>query len=915
MFLVKNPLFNILTCTNCDSSGYIKFKKCPQCKGMSMGVMRRNKFLYWGEPLTKYHINVRKARRILDKFRIIGSLIFALGFLGLFFYFIYSGNLWKTLFSKHFWFGGSNLPILLWLAIIVLMYLFYRLLLLNKVVEIVEGKSYSNKTMIEEDFSDQILQTWVEVLKMPRKNKKNISLVFTNEARQILEQAYLLADKAGSEKVEVEHLFYALLASSKVSTVFLRLGVSIKNLQIKLAKQFKVSQEKVLPILSDDLEQILFNSYEIAYDLHQEYVNVTEILVATIRQSKELQELLYSIGIDKNKLENVVEWLRIRERMRRQYYKFKKIAKRRSKYGLDRAMTAVATPFLNSFSEDLTMAAKYGYITDSVGRDEEVQEIFRIIEAGRQSVVLVGEHGVGKMSIIEGIAQKMVEEDVPDRLKDKRLVQISTSVLLSGVSISEAQGRLIKIMNEVARAKNIILFIKNIDDLVSLVGEQGGVDVAKTLADYLGPGKFLTFATATTENYNQRIVNTQLGTVLARVDIKEMNENQSIQVLESKVGSVEYKHNVFFSYDALEKSVQLAKRFFYEHQLPESAISLMTEVAAYVKNKKGINQLVSGDDVGAVVSQKTGVPVMNITQDESSRLMRLEQVMHEKVIGQEEAVSLIANALRRARVEMRSKNKPIANFLFLGPTGVGKTELAKTIATVYFGGESQMIRIDMSEYQDVGSIYRLIGQPGRQGTGVLTEAVRQKPFSLVLLDELEKASPDILNLFLQVFDDGRLTDSTGRVIDFTNTIIIATSNAGTDFVQEQLVQGVSLENIRQQLLRGELKKYYKPEFINRFDGVVLFKPLNKNEIKQIAGLLLKRTNKDLQERGMSLQVEDTALEALVKIGFDPEYGARPMRRAIQDNVENKIAELILSNKVQWGDILILKGDLEFKIER
>jgi ATP-dependent Clp protease ATP-binding subunit ClpA len=264
---------------------------------------------------------------------------------------------------------------------------------------------------------------------------------------------------------------------------------------------------------------------------------------------------------------------------------------------------------------------------------------------------------------------------------------------------------------------------------------------------------------------------------------------------------------------------------------------------------------------------------------------------------------------------MRSKNKPIANFLFLGPTGVGKTELAKTIATVYFGGESQMIRIDMSEYQDVGSIYRLIGQPGRQGTGVLTEAVRQKPFSLVLLDELEKASPDILNLFLQVFDDGRLTDSTGRVIDFTNTIIIATSNAGTDFVQEQLVQGVSLENIRQQLLRGELKKYYKPEFINRFDGVVLFKPLNKNEIKQIAGLLLKRTNKDLQERGMSLQVEDTALEALVKIGFDPEYGARPMRRAIQDNVENKIAELILSNKVQWGDILILKGDLEFKIER
>ena len=913
MFFAKNPPLNILTCPDCGSSGYLKSRKCPQCKGMSMGLMRRNKFLYWGEPLTRYHINVRKARRVLDKFRIIGSLVFGLGFLGLFFYYLYQGDLWLDVFKVRFWMGGSDLPMLLWLSVLIWMYLFYRLLVLNKNFEIVENRSYLDKNRQNEDYANQVLQTWVEVSKLSRKNKKNIALVFTDEARQILEQAYLLADKAGSVKVEEEHVLYALLASSRVSTVFLRLGVSDKSLQNKLAKKFSNGVKGNLPVLSDDIEQVLFHAYEVAYDLHQEYVNVTEVLVATIRQSEKMQELLYEVGVDEDKLENVVEWLRIRERMHRQYNKFKKVAKRKSKYGLDRAMTAVATPFLNSFSEDLTMAAKYGYITSSVGRDDEVQEIFRIIEAGRQSVVLVGEHGVGKMSIIEGIAQRMIEDDVPDRLKDKRLVQISTSALVSGVSISGAQERLIKIMNEVARAKNIILFIKNIDDLIGLSGSQGGVDVSQTLAEYLGPGRFLTFATATTENYNQRVVNTQLGSFLARVDIKEMNENQSIQVLESKVGSVEYKQNVFFSYEALEKSVQLSKRFFYEHQLPESAISLMSEVAAYVRNKKGGSQLVTGDDVAAVVSQKTGVPITNITQDESSRLLKLEEVMHEKVIGQDEAVSLIANALRRARVEMRSKNKPIANFLFLGPTGVGKTELAKTIASVYFGGESQMVRIDMSEYQDPTAIYRLIGQPGRQGTGALTEAVRQKPFSLVLLDELEKAHPDILNLFLQVFDDGRLTDSTGRVIDFTNTIIIATSNAGTEFVQEQIIHKISLETIRQQLVQSELKKYYKPEFINRFDGVVLFKPLNKGEIKQIASLLLKRTAKDLQERGVTLQVEDEALEALVRVGFEPEYGARPMRRAIQDNVENKIAELILAGRLQRGQILILNGDLEFSL--
>ncbi|KKQ27307.1 MAG: ATPase with chaperone activity, ATP-binding subunit [Candidatus Magasanikbacteria bacterium GW2011_GWC2_37_14] len=917
MLFDKAKPINILSCNVCKNTGVHGILRCPECAGMSMGVFLYHKFLYWGKPINLYHISLRRARRRLEYLRILGSFIFSFGLLILFFYNIYLLKWWDLLYTFDFWFNGPVLATLFWLALIGFCYLFYRLIVLGKAPEIVDIVSYkdANKNTLETE-ENNLLQNWTSATKMPRYKRKDISATFTEENLSVLEEAYFLAKKSGAAEITSFHIFYSLLSSSRVSTVFLRLGVPIKLLQAQLANYFVKSTDKQLPKVGNDLEQILFRAYQLARNARQEYVHVTELLLAVVLDSQVIQEMLYDFKIDKDKLANVTEWLRIHERLRRQYYKFQKAAAHRSKHGLDRAMTAVATPYLNSFSQDLTMAAKYGYLAPCVGRDEEIKEIFRIIEGGRQSVALVGERGVGKMSIIEGIAQKMIEDDVPDRLKDKRLVQLSTANLLAGTTASGAEERLIRIMHEVGRAKNIILFIKNIDDLVGVSDSvDGGVDVSQTLAEYLGPGKFLTFSTATTANYNKRVLNTELGTVLSRVDIKEMNDNQSVQVLESKVGHVEYKNNVFFSYEALASCVKMAKTYLHEQNLPESALLIMSEAASLVRSERGENQLVDGEAVAEVISKKTGVPITSLTENESEKLLRLEQKMHERVIGQDEAVKLIANALRRARVDIRSQKRPIANFLFLGPTGVGKTELAKTIAEVYFGGEDKMVRIDMSEFQDKSSIYRLLGQPGQQGSGLLTEAVRQHPFSLVLLDEMEKADPDVLNLFLQVFDDGRLTDSTGRVIDFTNTIIIATSNAGTGFVQEQFSQGVSLESIRQQLVKHELKQYYRPEFLNRFDGIILFKTLTRYEIMQVAKIMLLQVGKDLEKRGVELKIADSALEALANVGYDPEFGARPMRRAIQDTVENSLAELILENKLARRDVVTIGGDLKVLVEK
>jgi len=885
---------------------------------MSLGYSQNGTFFYFGEPLTRYHIALRRGRRFLDSFRLMGALVFGFGFLGIFGWWVNRYDYWSDIFTAVFWFEiTAPVKAVFWLGIICLSYLWYRLILLGEPkAEIAYGRGSWKQAEAgaEESLDAAAPLAWRETVRLPRSRRVNIAAVFTESTRMALEDAWQFAVSTNQPAVRPEHIFYALLSSETVAGVFIRLGVSTKRIQAKMKRLFSPGQAPAEPVIAVETGEILFHAYRLAVQSRDRHVRETELLVSAVMSSEAVQEILYELEIDNQKLSNVIAWVRVRERLRDEYRSFRKAAARRSKYGMDRAMTAIATPYLNSFSEDITLAAKLGYLSPCLARDQEINEIFRIIEGGRQSVILVGERGVGKRSIIEGVAQRMVEESVPDRLRDKRLVQLSTSALMAGTTVSGAQERVLRIMREIGRAGNIILFINNLHDLMGLEGGEQGLDIADTLSEYLGPSRFMTLATSVPEGYNRHIVASEIGKMLAKVEVREMNEDQAVQVLESKAGTLEYKHQVFFSYAAIEACVNLAARFLHDQNLPSSALSVMAEAAPYVHNTKGANHLVTSDDVAAIIAQKTGIPVTSLTEDESEKLLRLETEMHERVIGQHEAVALVANALRRARAEIRSTNRPIANFLFLGPTGVGKTELAKTIAGVYFSGEDRMVRLDMSEYQDKSSVYRIIGQPGQQGTGLLTEAVRQQPFSLVLLDELEKADPDILNLFLQVFDDGRLTDSVGRVIDFTNTIIIATSNAGTAYVQDELRSGRNLSDIREELVRGKLREYYRPEFLNRFDGIVLFKPLERAEIKQIAGLMLKRVAKDLEVRGVELRVEDIALDALADVGFDPDFGARPMRRAIQEHVENKLAELVLSGRLKRRDVIVLGEGMNLRVE-
>ncbi|HTM68678.1 MAG TPA: ATP-dependent Clp protease ATP-binding subunit [Candidatus Binatia bacterium] len=898
------PSRDIIICSRCAGSGSDGGRNCPLCRGFGAGVMHGERFLYWGLRIDGFVIFLRKLKTVVDA--TINVLLVAAFFAG-------AILMWRhvqaaepaAVLRADFWHTPHPSLLAFWTGVICLSAWYYRHVIASGQRQAVRLRAYGERLDRIELPPEPGL--WDAIRKLPRKSRIDVSRAYAPEALKAVERAYELARQFKSKEMTTTHLFAALLSSQKIAIVFGRLGLQFEKYRDKLGRMLaNLPKDELGTGVAAEARAALLEAYVEAYVERQPSVDVTELFMAVVRSDERVGELLIDLGVDAQKAENVVQWIRVQDLLRQRYRRFSSAARLKPKDAMNRSMTAVATPFLDRISTDLTRLAAYGHIAPVIGREAEFEALFRVIEGGNRSVVLVGFPGVGKDSIVEGIAQKMVEEDVPKILQDKRLISLNVAQLVSGATAPEAQERLLAALYEVGRAGNIVLIVPDVAGMVGISAGSGeAIDLSRVFATELSRGYFFAVTTATPQAYRAAIEGTPLGQALTKVEVAEPDVNDAIQVLEAKSGSIEYKNDVFFSYGAIEASVVLSDRYMHEQMLPEKALQVAMEAALAVRNARGKNAVITREDVAAVLSEKTHIPLKQMTQEEGQKLLTLETRMHERMIGQEDAVKAVASAMRRARAELKDASRPIANFLFLGPTGVGKTELAKTLAEEYFGSEGAMIRLDMSEYQDKSSLYKLIGEPaGAQSGGLLTEAIRNKPFSLLLLDELEKAHPDILTVFLQVMDDGRLTDNVGRTIDFTNVILIATSNAGAPFIQEAMRQNMPTEAIHERLLSQELKGIFRPEFLNRFDGVIVFKPLTQPQIVQIARLLLAKVAKRLESKGIQFEATDEAVEELAAAGFDPLFGARPLRRVIQDRVDNAIADAMLRGGLGRRDKLI-----------
>jgi ATP-dependent Clp protease ATP-binding subunit ClpC len=738
-------------------------------------------------------------------------------------------------------------------------------------------------------------------------------------AEMVLEEAYLIAAKFNQPEVLPIHLFWALLKDPKVRIIFIRLSLDLRTLLEKLSRYLGEAGTEPLTGTGVSLaaQKILLLAYIDAKELKQTAVDPFNILFHAYSASELVLEILYDFEITDSKMKNAIIWLRTNEKIVANYRIYRRLARLKPGSNMNRAYTAIATPTIDHFSRDLTAMAKYGYFEICLGRDKETKAIFDALESGQNGILLVGPVGVGKTAVIEGLAQLMVKEEVPLLLQDKRLVQVDVSRLIGGTTPAEAQDRLLAIINEAVRSQNVVLVIDNLEQIMGISsGGAGSLELSEVLADALSQQTIICLATATSENYAKYIESHLLGSILTTVGISEPGLDQAIQMLESKVGFLEGKYGVYFDYNAVEQAAVLTSRYINDEFLPSKALKVLQLTAVKVSKICAHNSklcLCTKNDVATVVSETTGIPVSKVSEGETEKLLNLEDSIHRRMIGQEEAVKAIAGSLRRARAEMRESKRPIASFLFLGPTGVGKTELAKSVAEVYFGDEDCMIRLDMSEYQLADSVTKMIGDA--DSLGYLTEAVRKKPFSLILLDEVEKANADVLNLFLQMMDDGRLTDGQGRTINFTNSIIVATSNAGALYIEAAVQEGIDINIIKQEIVDNQLNKFMRPELINRFDGVIVFKPLSFANVVAIAKLMLQRIAKSLEGKGVGLAPTQAGVERLAQLGYDPKFGARPLRRLLQDKIENEIANLVLGGKLRRRDTVIINEQGEIEVQK
>ena len=798
---------------------------------------------------------------------------------------------------------------------------------------------------------------------------------FTEKAIRVIMLAQEEARRLGHNFVGTEQVLLGLIGegSGVAAKTLKSMGVNIKDARAQVEKIIGRGSGFVaveIPF-TPRAKKVLELSWDEARQLGHNYIGTEHLLLGLIREGEGVAaKVLENLGVDLNKCRSNV---------------IKILGETRTGQSPQTTTTGAPqskakTPSLDEFGTDLTLAAQEQRLDPVVGREKEIERVIQILaRRTKNNPILIGEPGVGKTAIAQGLAMKIIDCEVPDILENKKIIQLDMGLLVAGTKYrGEFEERLKKIMDEIRQAGNVILVIDEMHTLIGAGAAEGAIDAANILKPALSRGEIQVIGATTLDEYRKHIEkDSALERRFQMVLVEQPSIDETIQIIKGLKSKYEEHHKLFISDEAIVAATELSSKFITERFLPDKAIDLIDEAASKVrlnvsslppegkelekelkatikekedairnqefekasdlrdleaqikdkireyqdawKNTQDANKPTVGvDEVAAVVSTITGIPVTKITEGESERLLKLEETLHNRVIGQNEAVVALSKAIRRARVGLKSPNRPIGSFIFSGPTGVGKTELAKALAEAVFGSEDNIVRIDMSEFMEKHTTSKLIGSPpgyvGYDDGGHMTEIIRKKPYSVVLFDEIEKAHPDVFNIMLQILDDGRLTDSKGRLVNFKNTIIIMTSNVGASMITSTQKLGFSVsqdskkdkyEKLKDTVME-EMKKSFRPEFLNRIDDIIVFAHLSQDEIRQIVDLMLKDLFKRLDERELKIEVGNDVKDYLAKEGYNEAYGARPLRRVIQKKIEDVLAEEILTGKYQANDTLVMK---------
>lgn len=737
--------------------------------------------------------------------------------------------------------------------------------------------------------------------------RQNLSALSHLDARttQVLHHAQDETKRIRQPQIRPEQLLLGLLYDEEIFKLLEQFEVDVAKLSQEIQSKEQIGTFLGQPTLSNESIQIFEQAYRETKKRGESFVSPEDLLMVICDSNYTASSVLKEKGIKREQIEEKVVKSSI-------FIKGKK-------------------SIIQQYGIDLTEEAREGKLDPIAGRDKEIDRLIHILlRRTKNNPIIIGEAGVGKTALVEGLAQKIVSGNAPQELKDKRIFQLDLASLIAGASHrGEFEERLKGVINEtIASGGQIILFIDEIHTLIGTGDTEGALDASNIIKPHLARGHIQLIGTTTTSEYRKHFEKDKaFERRFQPVLCEEPDEDKAVEMLKVLQPKYEKFHSVVFPEETLIAAVKLSKKYIGDRYLPDKAVDLLDEAAAHVKLEieggKRSGNTVEKKYIEQVVSNWTGIPITRLTEDESQKLLNLEKKIHERLIDQEEAVIAVAEAVRRGRIGLSAANRPIASFIFLGPTGVGKTELAKTLAEILFGRDDAMVRLDMSEYMEKHEVAKLIGAPpgyvGYEEGGQLTEAVRQKPYSIVLLDEVEKAHPDVFNILLQLLEDGRLTDNKGNTISFKNTIVICTSNIASSLIQQQLSEKEdsmqqSQEEFNKQfeelagMVSDELHKFFRPELLNRFDDIVIFKPLRKSDMNAIAKLGIAKTGKLLEDQGYHLQITEKAIAELAKEGYDPVYGARPLRRLIQTAIENQIALLIIGKTFVPGDTIIIDFD-------